>query len=194
MANYKYRELQDIFIELTAKLRDLDLENPEESNLVRLAYLKTSAPFQEITDGVSYIWINYSDTDTNKQVLEEYIDTENDNLILKRSQLRKLDVHWTFYGNEDVQDIAYEFRNKIFSYQAKEILDKYDIKLILDVPEEVLLFEQENNYWWARVELIVSYYLTSSINEKVNTYESANIKFISENEKLNREINVKEMR
>lgn len=184
----KYKELQDIFVEFTAKLRKLDLDNPEESDLVRLSYQLNSAPFQEVVQGVSYIWVNYADNSTNKQINEEIIETTDKEIKIRRSQLRQIDVHWVFYGNEDVQDIAYEFRNKLFSYEAKSFLDKYDIKLILDVPEAVLLYEQVNNQWWARVELIVSYYLEVALIETIPLVEVVNVKLETEKESLKREI------
>ena len=184
----KYKELQDIFVEFTAKLRKLDLDNPEESDLVRLSYQLNSAPFQEVVQGVSYIWINYADNSTNKQVNEEIIETTDEGIKIRKSQLRQIDIHWVFYGNEDVQDIAYEFRNKLFSYEAKSFLDKYDIKLILDVPEAVLLYEQVNNQWWARVELIVSYYLEAALIETIPLVEVVNVKLETEKESLKRKI------
>lgn len=188
----KYTELQDIFVNLTALLRDIDLKNENESDLVRLAYQLNSAPFQEIRQGVSYVWINYADNDTNKQINEEIREVLEDEIIIKRSQLRQIDVHWIFYGDESVQDISYEFRNMLYSYKAKSFLDKYDIKLIVDVPEAVLLYEQLNNQWWARVELIVSYYLESALIEEIPLIDVVNIDLITEKESLNREVIVKE--
>ena len=188
----KYTELQDIFVNLTALLRDIDLKNENESDLVRLAYQLNSAPFQEIRQGVSYVWINYADNDTNKQINEEIREVSEDEIIIKRSQLRQIDVHWIFYGDESVQDISYEFRNMLYSYKAKSFLDKYDIKLIVDVPEAVLLYEQLNNQWWARVELIVSYYLESALIEEIPLIDVVNIDLITEKESLNREVIVKE--
>ena len=188
----KYTELQDIFVNLTALLRDIDLKNENESDLVRLAYQLNSAPFQEIRQGVSYVWINYADNDTNKQINEEIREVSEDEITIKRSQLRQIDVHWIFYGDESVQDISYEFRNMLYSYKAKSFLDKYDIKLIVDVPEAVLLYEQLNNQWWARVELIVSYYLESALIEEISLIDVVNIDLITEKESLNREVIVKE--
>lgn len=188
----KYTELQDIFVNLTALLRDIDLKNENESDLVRLAYQLNSAPFQEIRQGVSYVWINYADNDTNKQINEEIREVSEDEITIKRSQLRQIDVHWIFYGDESVQDISYEFRNMLYSYKAKSFLDKYDIKLIVDVPEAVLLYEQLNNQWWARVELIVSYYLESALIEEIPLIDVVNIDLITEKESLNREVIVKE--
>ena len=188
----KYTELQDIFVNLTALLRDIDLKNENESDLVRLAYQLNSAPFQEIRQGVSYVWINYADNDTNKQINEEIREVSEDEITIKRSQLRQIDVHWIFYGDESVQDISYEFRNMLYSYKAKSFLDKYDIKLIVDVPEAVLLYEQLNNQWWARVELIVSYYLESALIEEIPLIDVINIDLITEKESLNREVIVKE--
>lgn len=188
----KYTELQDIFVNLTALLRDIDLKNENESDLVRLAYQLNSAPFQEIRQGVSYVWINYADNDTNKQINEEIREVSEDEITIKRSQLRQIDVHWIFYGDESVQDISYEFRNMLYSYKAKSFLDKYDIKLIVDVPEAVLLYEQLNNQWWARVELIVSYYLESALIEEIPLIDVVNVDLITEKESLNREVIVKE--
>ena len=188
---YPYKQLQDIFIELTYILRGLDYEQGD-SDLVRLAYQLNSEPFQEVTDGVSYLWINYADNDTNKQINEEILETTEDAITYRRSQLRQIDVHWVFYGDENVQDIAYEFRNMLFSYRAKYFLDQYDIKLILDVPEAVLLYEEVNNQWWARVELIVSYYLESALEEKINTIRAINVKLVTEKESLNRDVYIQE--
>ena len=189
--SYPYKQLQDIFIELTYILRDLDY-NKGDSDLVRLVYQLNSEPFQEVTDGVSYLWINYADNDTNNQINEEIIETTEDAITYKRSQLRQIDVHWVFYGDESVQDIAYEFRSMLFSYRAKYFLDQYDIKLILDVPEAVLLYEKVNNQWWARVELIVSYYLESSLEEKIKTIKAMNVKLVTEKESLNRDVYIRE--
>lgn len=186
----KYKELQDIFVNLTAKLRNIDLNNDEESELIRLAYQINSAPFQEIKQGVSYLWINYADNETNKQINEEVREVTNESIKYKRSQLRQIDVHWVFYGDEDVQDIAYEFRNKLFSYTAKSFLDKYDIKLILDVPEAVLLYEEVNNQWWVRVEIIVSYYLESAIVEEIPFVEVVNVELKAEKESLDRKVKI----
>ncbi len=182
---YAFTQLQDIFISLTSILRNVSAD----TGLIRLAYQRNSAPFQDIEDGVCYVWINYADNETNKQINEEYIETtNNESLIIRRSQLRQLEVHWSFYGNEDVQDIAYEFRNRLFSYQAKHFLDNYDIKLILDVPEAVLLYEEINNQWWARVELIVNYYIETSLDEEIPTYNALNVHLRAEKETLNRRV------
>ena len=85
--NFKYKELQDIFVELTALLRNIDLNNEEQSSLIRLAYQKTSTPFQNIYDGVCYLWVNYAESDNNNQINEEYVekDSTKDEIILKRS-------------------------------------------------------------------------------------------------------------
>jgi len=64
--------------------------------------------------------------------------------------------------------------------------------LIVDVPEAVLLYEQLNNQWWARVELIVSYYLESALIEEIPLIDVVNIDLITEKESLNREVIVKE--
>ena len=191
-ASYPYRELQDIFVKLTSLLRNIDTENGEDADLIRLAYQMNSMPFQEIRDGVSYLWINYADNETNKQINEEIVETTEDAITYKRSQLRQIDVHWVFYGDENIQDIAYEFRSMLFSYRAKYFLDQYDIKLILDVPEAVLLYEEVNNQWWARVELIVSYYLESSLEEKIKTIKAMNVKLVTEKESLNRDVYIHE--
>ena len=127
-----------------------------------------------------------------EQINEEIREVLEDEIIIKRSQLRQIDVHWIFYGDESVQDISYEFRNMLYSYKAKSFLDKYDIKLIVDVPEAVLLYEQLNNQWWARVELIVSYYLESALIEEIPLIDVVNIDLIAEKESLNREVIVKE--
>lgn len=185
---YKYSELKQIFVDLTFLLRGLDKTNAEESSLVRLAYQLGSQPFQEVTDGVSYLWINYADTETNKQINEENVSINEEAISIRRSQLRKIDVHWIFYGNEDIQDIAYEFRNKIYSYKAKEYLAPYDIRLILDVPEAVLLFEEINSRWWARTELIVSYYLEAALIEKIPYITSTDVYLKTENTNLERTI------
>ena len=80
----KYKELQDIFVNLTAKLRNIDLNNDEESELIRLSYQINSAPFQEIKQGVSYLWINYADNETNKQIKEEVREVTNEIIKYKR--------------------------------------------------------------------------------------------------------------
>lgn len=186
--NFKYKELQNIFVELTALLRNIDLNNEEQSSLIRLAYQKTSTPFQNIYDGVCYLWVNYAESDNNNQINEEYIekDSTKDEIILKRSQTRQIDVHWIFYGDENVQDLAYAFRNSIFSYKAKHFLDKYDIKLIPDVPEVVFLFEDINNMWWGRTELIVSYYLEYALDESLDRLTAVNVyaEFNAEDDKV----------
>lgn len=186
--SYPYIELQDIFVKLTSLLRNIDTENGEDADLIRLVYQMNSMPFQEIRDGVSYLWINYADNEINKQINEEVKEAREDSIVYLRSQLRQIDVHWIFYGDENVQDIAYEFRNMLFSYKAKYFLDKYDIKLILDVPEAVLLYEEVNNQWWARVELIVSYYLESSLEERIDVIRAMNVKLVTEKESLNRDV------
>lgn len=187
--SYTYKELQNIFLNLTGLLRDIDINN-DSKGLIRLAYQTNSAPFQDLTQGVSYIWVNYADNETNKQINEEYKELENDVLKINRTQTRQIDVHFTFYGDESVQDIAYDFRNKIFSYKAKMFLDKYGIKLINDVPEAVLNYEQVRNQWWARIDLIVSYYLEALLVEELDVYTSTNIIVRTEKESLDRNFSV----
>lgn len=187
--SYTYKELQNIFLNLTGLLRDIDINN-DSKGLIRLAYQTNSAPFQDLTQGVSYIWVNYADNETNKQINEEYKELENDVLKINRTQTRQIDVHFTFYGDESVQDIAYDFRNKIFSYKAKMFLDKYGIKLINDVPEAVLNYEQVRNQWWARIDLIVSYYLEALLVEELDVYTSTNIIVKTEKESLDRNFSV----
>ncbi len=187
--SYTYRELQDIFLKLTALLRDIDL-NTDSKGLVRLAYQLNSAPFQELEQGVTYVWVNYADTEVNNQINEEYKTLENDIIKINRSQTRQIDVHYTFYGDENIQDIAYEFRNKLFSYKAKEFLDKYDIKLILNVPEAILNYEQVRNQWWSRVDFVVSYYLESKLVEELEVFTSTNVSVVTEKESLNKNFKV----
>ncbi len=184
MANLTYRQLQDAFVGLVYKLRELN----SDSELVRLAYQQNSMPFQEIVNGTSYIWINYADVDTSNQINEEYITSTEDEIILKRSQMRELEVHFIFYGDEDTQDIAYNFRNKLFSYKAKDYLDKYEIYLIPDIPEAVLFFEELNNQWWSRIEIIANYYINSELDETLERMKAVNVKLVTEKESLNRDV------
>ena len=125
-----------------------------------------------------------------KMVDSMYSLSENDILKINRSQTRQIDVHYTFYGDENIQDIAYEFRNKLFSYKAKEFLDKYDIKLILNVPEAILNYEQVRNQWWSRVDFVVSYYLESKLVEELEVFTSTNVSVVTEKESLNKSFSV----
>ena len=180
MANLKYSELKEIFLKLTYILRGyslLDYTNPdsEAQNLIRYAYSKNNQPFQEFEDGCSYVWINYAEAEVDKTVnyVEEY-DQELGMFICDSSQLRQINVHWIFYG-ETAQDNAFEFRLKVYSDEAKEYLDLYGIKLIPDVPECVLLYEESNNQWWPRVEMSIGYYITTYFEEQKDPYTSVNV-------------------
>ena len=173
MRNLKYKKLQDIFLRLTFLLRgfeaiDLDDTESKAQQLIRYAYAKNSQPFQDIKDGVSYVWVNYAQDPISSLVSSgiEY-KSENDKFLATRTQLRRLEVHWIFYG-ESAQDDAFEARLKIFSQEAKDFLDHYGIELILDVPEVVLLYEQVNNQWWPRVEFTVPYYITTGFEETID--------------------------
>jgi len=181
----KYQELLDKFVELTFLLRGYDYNdvNTDAQNLIRLAYRAGSQPFQKITEGVSYIWVNYADTSSNKQVISEtriYSETE---VVITKKQLRTIDVHWTFYGQE-AQDIAYEFRQRLLSYKAKDFLDTSDIKLITLIPEVILLYEEINNIWWPKIDIIVQYYLVTTFDEIIPILNAVNIELDTEKEKI----------
>lgn len=181
-----YRELQDAFIELTFLLRGFDYndENSPGQELVRLSYQANSQPFQQLKDDISYIWVNYADASTSSQINErkEYVPF-TDRVKSKKYQTRKLDVHWTFYG-ETAQDSAFKMRQNLFSNKAKEFLDKYNIKLIPDVPEVVLFFEEVNKRWWPRVDIVVSYYIESEITEDLDYYEALEVVLSTEDEEI----------
>lgn len=175
-----YNSLKEIFLKLTYILRGYDLveytnRNSEAQNLIRYAYETNSQPFQQLTDGCSYVWVNYKEDEVNSIVDIDgtYIE-EQDNFNFVYSQLRVLSVHWIFYG-ESAQDNAYMFRQRLYSNKAKEFLSQYNIALILDVPEVVLLYEQVNNQWWPRVEVEVDYYITTEFDEDVDRLVAAEV-------------------
>lgn len=170
-----YKELQDIFIELTFLMRGYDYNDLDSDGqrLVKLAY--QMQPFQDLVDNISYVWVNYADSSANNQINERMeLDGESSKLISNKYQLRNLDVHWTFYG-ELAQDIAYIFRQKVFSNSSKDFLDKYNIKLIPNVPEVVLFYEEVNKIWWPRVDIVVRYYIETKITEELDYIDTVNV-------------------
>ena len=178
--NLTYNQIKEIFLKLTYILRGYtlaDYENAgsEAQNIIRYAYAKSSQPFQVIEDGCSYVWVNYADEQIDK--ILNYIETYNpikDKFDCSSFQLRQLDVHWIFYG-DSAQDDAFGFRLKLYSDAAKSFLDQYDIKLKIDIPECVLLYEEANNQWWPRVEITVGYYITTYFDEEKDSYNAARI-------------------
>ena len=179
--NISYKDLKEIFLKLTYILRGYslttdyeDVSSPAQS-LIRYAYARSSQPFQEIEDGCSYVWVNYSDDQVDKAM--NYVETYNElteKFDSSISQLRQLTVHWIFYG-DSAQDDAFEFRLRLYSDEAKAFLDQYDIKLKVDIPECVLLFEEVNNQWWPRVEISVDYYITTYFSDEKEAYTSVNV-------------------
>lgn len=180
MTNLKYEQLQKIFLRLTYMLRgftDTDYENSdsEAQQLIRYAYRINSQPFQSIKDGISYVWVNYGqDVVSNEIFTERVYNSEKDKFEVEQSQIRKLEVHWIFYG-KSAQDDAFNARMRIFSKEAKDYLEKFGIKLILDVPEVILLHEEVNNQWWPRVEFTASYYITTFMESEDDRIASMNI-------------------
>lgn len=180
MTNLKYEQLQKIFLRLTYMLRGFDETDYENSDseaqqLIRYAYKKNSQPFQSIKDGVSYVWVNYGqDVVSNEIFTESTYNETKDKFEVNQTQIRKLEVHWIFYGRS-AQDDAFNARLKIFSREAKEYLGKYGIALILDVPEVILLHEEVNNQWWPRIEFTASYYITTVMDSEVDRMAAMNI-------------------
>ena len=186
MANLTYKELMTVFLKLTYILRGYtlfdysDINSPAQS-LIREAYKRSSQPFQRIEDGCSYVWLNFTDAEVDKTV--NYVEEFNQELglfITDSSQLRQLTAHWIFYG-DTAQDNAFNFRLKLYSDEAKDFLDQYNIKLNPDIPEAVLLYEESNNQWWPRVELSVNYYITTYFEENKEAYNAINVYLKEEN-------------
>jgi len=177
-----YDSLREIFLKLTYLLRGYSLfdytsddENSEPHRLIRYAYNINSQPFQRLTDGCSYVWVNYKEDEVNSIVDADGVyNEEQDNFTYSFSQLRVLSVHWIFYG-ENAQDEAYMFRQRLYGNTAKSFLSQYDIALILDIPECVLLYEQVNNQWWPRVEIEVDYYIATTFDEDVDRLVGAEV-------------------
>ena len=185
-----YEELKEIFIKLTFLLRGYSLEDYNDSNspvqnLIREAYARDSQPFQKIDDKVSYVWVNYSDSEANKvmNTVEKGFDPESEKFLYERQQTRLINVHWIFYG-DSAQDLGFEFRQQLTSFVAKDFLDQYGIKLVLNIPEVVLLFEEIGNQYWGRVELTVEYYLVSKYIESVLSIKSIEASLKTENKSI----------
>lgn len=179
-----YDQLSDVFVELTFLLRGYDYSDEESigQSLIKLAYQENSIPFQDLVDEISYVWVNYADSSTNSQISEENkYDSLGDSVKSTKKQLRNLDVHWTFYGRK-AQDIAYMFRQNLFSVKAKDFLDKYSVKLITNIPEVVLFYEEVNKVWWPRIDIVVRYYISTEIVEDVNYYDKFNVELNTEKE------------
>lgn len=174
-----YSELQEIFLKATYLLRDYtleDFENPSSKaqRLIRLAYQKDSQPFQKISEAVTYVWVNYSDSPTNKITNTSELDYGQYSILDKKSQLRTIDVHWISYG-DSAHDLMFNLRQKLLSYKLKNFLDEYNIKLIPTIPEIVLIYEEINGRNWPRVEYTVSYYLTTEFDEEIDTFGTINL-------------------
>lgn len=193
-----YEELKEVFAKLTFILRGYTLEDyenrvSEAQTLIREAYAKDSQPFQGITDKVSYYWVNYADSDVNKimNTNNRGYDSETEKFTFERKQTRQLNAHWIFYG-DSAQDLGFAFRQQLFSLKAKDFLDIYGIKLVLGVPEAVLLFEEINNQNWGRVELTVDYYITSDYDEEVYAIKSAAVNLMTDEQTFEIEVNESE--
>lgn len=176
----RYDDLKEIFLKLTYILRGYGLieytnQNSEAQNLIRYAYARDSQPFQGLADGCSYVWVNYKEDENSSIVDSAGVYNEiKDKFDFNYSQLRTLSVHWIFYG-DSAQDNAYMFRQKLYSNAAKDFLAQYNISLILNIPECVLLFEAVNNQWWPRVEIEVDYYIVTEFDEDVDRLIGAEI-------------------
>lgn len=190
-----YNSLREIFLKLTYVLRGYDLvdftnENSEAQKLIRYSYNTDSQPFQKLTDGCSYVWVNYKEDEVNSIVdIDSVYNEAQDNFTYSYSQLRVLAVHWVFYG-ESAQDQAYMFRQKLYGNKAKDFLSQYDIALILDIPECVLLYEQVNEQWWPRVEIEVDYYISTGFDEEVDRLVGAEIYLDTEKKEYPISVNV----
>lgn len=176
----KYKELQDLFVEFTFDLEgyDYDDESSIGHNLIRLSYQDDSAPFQPRDEVVTYIWLRFGESELSRytEASQSFVD---ETLVTVLSQMRMLTCQWTFYGNE-AQDIAYDFRSKLFAKVNDSILAKNGIKMLLNVPEVILNFEEINQRWWPRVDLIVNFYITTDIDIDTDVIEALNIKAYTE--------------
>jgi len=179
-----YKELKDVFIHLVFILRGYDYTDLTSAgqNLIRLAYQQNSQPFQNIEDSITYVWVNFDDAKTNKQFNETSSVNDDGNLVHTKSNLRTISVHFTTYG-EGAEDVAYTLRQMMVSYAARDFLAIYDIRVIPDIPEAVLIYEEINNQWWPRVEIIVNFYMQTEFSEVVENIASVVTEVILEDGK-----------
>jgi hypothetical protein len=149
---YSYKELTDIFIELTFLIRGFDYSDQESANhkLVRKAYQEESEPFGTIAQDVCYMNVTYADDPINRPMLVQYNAKDiTDSVVSGLSVLR---AEWVYYGR-NAQQLAKIHKLKLYDPAIGLWLRKKEIALVTDVVDPATLFERYERRFWQRSDI-----------------------------------------
>lgn len=175
MAAFTFKELNKFIHGFTVRFSGLPAEN------VRQAYRRAGSPFNNIEDSTAYYFISAMDDMTVNMTNRELTDIEgtseyhNDYM-----HFRRIRVSWTFYGDENIVDVATAFRGKLMSNTAQSELRAVDLGLILDFSQFNTLPELINDRWFWRVDLRMDMNYYHSDYETVPAIEMVDVGLVPE--------------
>lgn len=148
MAEFTFKQFNKFIHDFTTRFSGLPAEN------VRQAYRRAGTPFNDIKDSTIYYFISEMDDGSVNMTNRELTDIEGTSEYHSDYiHFRRMRVSWTFYGDEDIIDLATAFRGKLMSNTAQSELRAVDIGLILDFTQFSTLPELINDRWFWRVDL-----------------------------------------
>lgn len=176
----KLREIEDFFADITAKMLDLDLTQPQNKGKIRIAWPSNGAPSWKIDEDVIFLRITPVDDKLARELNIVYYKNEldNDNADKKTGYTRVHKIDWTLYGpnsydNADLirhlifdNDFMYEFRNK-------------NLYLITDVSMPTRLPELNNGQWWERTDFSATFNEAVIREKKVPYIISGDIRLLT---------------
>lgn len=176
----KLSEIEDKIAELTLIMLDLDPDEEENQDKVRIAWPKSGAPGWNIDEDICFLRISPVDSPSARQQDVVYTLKENSDELLNKEigYTRVHNVDWCFYG-PNAYDLADTVRFKILS--DKDIIKKFNainLHLVTDVTMPIRIPELFQGRWWNRVDFHAIYNELVIRSNEEGTFVIGNLYYI----------------
>lgn len=149
----KYRQLQDLFWEVTNNIIGEYLKNPNKN--IRFKYPVNGQVDWKIDENIVFINLSEKDDDYAKQIDSRYI-TEDGTVKRYMARTRVWNVNYTVYG-PDAYDIVNQIKDGVFTQSIHDLMSRNSVFLIPNLPSLIQANEMFAGKWWQRWDLTLNF-------------------------------------
>ncbi|HBC94294.1 MAG TPA: hypothetical protein DCZ10_15705 [Pelotomaculum sp.] len=177
------RETEDLFRTLTFTVLGIDLDDEETDNndKVRLSWHTYGAPAWKITDDIVFLRVATVPDAYIQQRESDYQDADitEEAINVVSAYTRVWSVQWVLYGPNSF-DNAEKIKNAMYVQTIKETLAAKNMYLILNVPNVTRIPELYNGQWWKRADFSATFNEQVTIRTKVPYITGTDISLVTE--------------
>lgn len=173
MAALTLAQIQVLILNATIAATGLDQKN------VRFAYQSDTQPAWEINQNVIVIYVNYLDSQYDKNRDTQYVHLNTDHATENVSYTRVISVDWTLYG-PDSFDNADILRTGLLIEDIRNPMDAQGVKVASEINAPRRIPYEFNNQYWQRVDLYAEFNVATLRNTIIPYFKSVTVEVVTD--------------